>query len=388
MIKENVKCLFDDLVDLKKLKPRKGNRNKHDKEQILRLAKIIQAHGQRKPIIVAKNDGFMVTGHATLEALKHLGWQKCAVNFQEFKDDTEIWAHHIADNAIASWAVLDFQGINMDLPDFGPDFDLDLLGIKDFTLDVTEKLPPGDEEETPEPPKEPKSKLGDLWILGNHRLLCGDSTNIQHVDRLMDGQKADMVFTDPPYGIGFNYNSHKDTTGDEYKDFCRDWFHCLKLQSDFIVISTGWAYNLFWYQQEPKDTFYWICKNKRTGGSISHFRKVEPIFIWGKPQNKYDFDFWEQTTQIEEDLKGQHTCPKPVSLIEQIIQGCQEKGKILDVFGGSGTTLIACEKTKRKCFMMELDPKYIDVILSRWAKYTGKDPIRDDGAKWSDINKP
>jgi DNA modification methylase len=140
----------------------------------------------------------------------------------------------------------------------------------------------------------------------------------------------------------------------------------------------------FWWNKDPKDCSYWLSRNKRTGSSISHFRKIEPIFIWGKPKNKYDFDFFEQTSEIEQDLKGKHTCPKPVSLIQSII----EKGGdvVLDIFGGSGTTLIACEKTNRQCFMMEIDIKYCAVILDRWQSMSGKNAIREsDGRLWDDI---
>lgn len=358
-------------VKIKDLKPRPNNRNKHPAEQIDRLVKIIKYQGFRRPIIVSNLSGYIVCGHGRLEAAKIAGMEEVPVIYQNYESEEQEYADHVADNSLQHWAELDLSGINSDIGDIGPDFDLDLLGIKDFVLEPAEKVAQCDEDEIPEK-VEPRTKLGDIYKLGNHRLMCGDSTSIDSVEKLMNGEKADMVFTDPPYGIGFKYNSHQDTSGDEYKDFCRDWFHNLKLMSDFIVISTGWAYNLFWYQNEPKDTFYWICKNKRTGGSISHFRKVEPIFIWGKPANKYNFDFWEQTTQIEEDLKGKHTCPKPVALIESIISGGKNLGTILDIFGGSGTTMIAAEKTNRRCFMMELDPHYCDVIVARWEKYTGQ----------------
>jgi DNA modification methylase len=366
-----VKCLYDKLVSVKDLRVHPKNRNKHPDAQIQRLAEILEYQGFRYPIKVSKLSGYITSGHGRLSAAIKNGWIEVPVNYQEYESEAQEYADVQADNAIASWAELDLVGINTDVSELGDEFDVNLLGIEDFEYTEPKEEPGADEDEVPEP-TESIAKLGDIWKLGNHRLMCGDSTSIDAVEKLMDGEKADMVFTDPPYGIGFKYNSHKDTTGDEYKDFCRDWFHNLKIQCDFIVISTGWAYNLFWYQNEPKDTFYWLCKNKRTGGSISHFRKVEPLFIWGKPANRYDFDFFEQTTQIEQDLKGQHTCPKPVSLIESIIHGCKDKGSILDVFGGSGTTLIACEKTNRKCFMMELDPHYVDVIIARWEKYANK----------------
>ena len=359
------------MVSVDELKPHPKNPNSHSKEQIKRLAQILEYQGWRYPIKVSVNTGYITSGHGRLEAARLLGLKQVPVSFQEYVDEDQEYADIVADNAIASWSELDFSAINEELATFSPDFDIDLLGIDGFKIDAAEKGM-GDADAIPEN-VDTRVKRGDVWVLGRHRLMCGDSTAITDVEKLMAGEKADMVFTDPPYGIGFKYNSHQDSTGDDYKDFCRDWFHVLRGFSDFIVISTGWAYNGFWYSYEPKDCFYWLCKNKRTGGSISHFRKVEPIFIWGKPSNTYDFDFWEQTTQIEDDLRGKHTCPKPVSLIEQIISGGRDNGSVLDVFGGSGTTLIACEKTNRKCFMMEIDPHYCDVIVQRWEDFTGQE---------------
>ena len=233
-----------------------------------------------------------------------------------------------------------------------PNFDKEVLESEEDDFDTT-------------PPEIPITVLGDLYEIGQHRLLCADSTDSDQVAKLMNGQKADMVFTDPPYGIGFEYNSHKDKKGDEYLKFCDEWFNNLQIVSDFIFISTGWAYQKFWWNKDPKDCFYWLSKNKRTGGSISHFRKVEPLFIWGKPKNKYNFDFFEQVTEIIEELKGLHSCPKPITLISDIIKAVNEKDLICDIFLGSGTTMVAAHQINRKCYGMELDPKYCDVIVNR-----------------------
>jgi len=220
-------------------------------------------------------------------------------------------------------------------------------------------------------------KPGDVWTLGNHRIMCGDSTNVDDVEKLMDGKKADMVFTDPPYGIGFEYNEHEDVSGDEYLSFCDEWFNSIKtIQPDYISISTGWKYQKYWWGKDPRDVMYWLCRNKRTGGTAFHFRKIEPIFFWGKPFKKYDFDFLEQTTEIEKDLKGKHSCPKPVSLIVSLIEKGVDYGKlVVDIFLGSGTTLIACEKTKRICYGMEIDPAYCDVIIKRYEEYTNNKAV-------------
>ena len=373
-----INCSYKKLVPISQLVGNPKNTNKHPEQQVALLAKLLAFQGFRHPIIVSNLSGYIVAGHGRLEAAKRAGFEEVPVDYQDFENMAQEIAFLESDNLVADLAQHDnnmmidnIRELNLD-----DDFDLDLFGIPDFELPEIKILNEEIEDEIPEN-VETRCKPGDLWLLGSHRLLCGDSTNIQHVERLMDGKKADMVFTDPPYGIGFKYNSHQDSMGDEYMDFCRDWFHNLKNLSNFIIISTGWAYNKFWYSYDPDDCFYWLSRNKRTGGSRSHFRKIEPLFIWGRPKEKYNFDFFEQNSEIEKELKGKHTCPKPVSLIVAIID---KGGKtVLDFFGGSGTTLIACEKTNRKCFMMEIDPHYCDVILSRWEKYTGKQAVKLDG---------
>ena len=370
--------------------PYARNTRTHSPEQVAQIAGSIREFGFTNPVLIDAENG-IIAGHGRVLAASKLALAKVPCIRLAHLTETQKRAYIIADNKLALNAGWDEELLGIELAALREDdFDLGLLGFDETELgnlmvETTEGET--DPDEVPEPPVDPVTVLGDVWVMGKHRLMCGDSTSIDAVEKLMDGQKADMVFTDPPYGIGFKYNSHQDTTGDQYKDFCRDWFHNIQAVSDFIVISTGWAYNGFWYSYEPKDCFYWICKNKRTGGSISHFRKVEPIFIWGKPSNKYDFDFFEQTTQIEEELKGQHTYPKPVSLIQSIIFGGKDCGIVLDVFGGSGTTMIACEKTGRDCRMMELDPKYCDVIVTRWQAFTGKQAIHEASGQTFDEMK-
>ena len=205
-----------------------------------------------------------------------------------------------------------------------------------------------------------------------HRLMCGDSTKIDDVEKLMNGEKADMVFTDPHYGIGYKNNSHKDTKGDEYLKFCDEWFANLQLVSDFIFISSGWAYQKYWWNKNPKDEMYWLSRNKQTGGTIFYFRRIEPLFIWGKPKNKYNFDFFEEITERLYDLRELHTCPKPIKLISSIIEGVDKGDLICDIFLGSGTTMVASHQLNRRCYGMELDEKYCQVIIDRMKKLDDK----------------
>jgi DNA modification methylase len=211
--------------------------------------------------------------------------------------------------------------------------------------------------------------LGDLFEIGKHRLLCGNSTDSDQVAKLMNGQKADMVFTDPPYGIGYEYNSHKDTKGEEYLKFCEEWFNILQLNCELIIITTGWSYKNFWWNKSPSDELVWFDKTKQSGGRSYHLRKTEPIFIFGKIKQKYTWDILEIQSNRGDGMRELHTCPKPISLIADIIKPQTINNSIiLDIFLGSGTTMVASHQLKRKCYGIEFDPKYCQVIVDRMRK--------------------
>lgn len=393
-----IHCKYDDLLELNKFKPHPKNRNKHSKDQIDRLVKLYGYHGIRHPIIVSKLSGYIVAGHGRLEAAKRAKLPTFPVVYQDFESEEKEYAFLQADNAIALWAELDLSGIGEDIIDFDPNFDSDMLGIKNFDIGKVFE-PKADEDSVPEV-KEPISKLGDLYQLGDHRLLCGDSTNIQHVERLMNGEKADMVFTDPPYGVSYTKKTKEvlkskeyteikndDKSGEELKDFFRDVFSLLSTQmhdkSSYYVCSPQGGdselmmmmmmresgmkcrHQIIWLKDSPVFSM----------GRLDYDYKHEPILYgWIKShefqrKGKQDKSVWE-FKRTENKL---HPTMKPVELIENALMNSSlEENKILDVFGGSGSTLIACEKTNRKCFMMELDPHYCDVIVKRWEQYTGK----------------
>jgi DNA modification methylase len=334
---------------------------KDDKfKKLVQSIKDLPEMAEVRPVVV-NTDMVVLGGNMRLKAMREAGWKDVPIQVVDWDEDKQrqfIIKDNVSggewdwDMLANEWDTEELQEWGLDLPDFDNAKELEA------------------EQDDYEMPDELQTDivLGDLFEIGPHRLLCGDSTDSDAVAKLMDGQKADMVFTDPPYGIGFEYNSHKDTKGDEYLKFCDEWFDNLQLVSNFIFISTGWAYQKYWWNKDPKDCFYWLSKNKRTGGSISHFRKIEPLFIWGKPKNKYNFDFFEQVTEIIEELKGKHTCPKPVSLISDILKAVNERDLICDIFLGSGTTMVAAHQLNRKCYGMELDPKYCQVIVDRMLK--------------------
>ena len=383
-----IKCLYDNLVDPKSLKDHPKNRNKHGQDQIERLAKLYSYHGVRHPIIVSKLSGLIVAGHGRKLAGIRAGINKFPVVYQEFKDADAEYAFVQSDNAIALWADLDFSGINLDIENLGPDFDIDMLGIKGFVIEPADKYK--DEEDSLPEVAESISKLGDIYQLGEHRLLCGDSTDKAMVERIMNGEKADMVFTDPPYGmgvvkadsnIGGNHLGkcvvYRPIIGDDKPYDPTHLMNMAELQiifganhfSDKLPCSPHW---IVWHKEMPEGTDFsgaelaWTNIDKK---AVKVFK-----FTWAGMTRQGD--------RKGELTKRVHPTQKPVGLFVDILNHYDPKS-VIDVFGGSGSTLIACEKTNRKCFMMELDPHYIDVIVTRWCKYTGKTDIKRNGETMS-----
>lgn len=390
-------------ISIDQLKPHPKNRNQHSKEQVARLAQIIKYQGWRSPIIVSKLSGFIVAGHGRLEAAYKLKQKEVPVVYQDFIDEAQEYAFLVSDNAIASWSELDLSGINTDIGDLGPDFNIDLLGIENFTIEVADKLEPGcDEDEVPEK-VEPKTKLGDLYIMGNHRLLCGDSTQIDSVDKLMNGEKADMVFTDPPYNIDYSPEDRaiggrarsKNKLGniendamsdDQFYQFlmgvngsiliaCRNGapiYQCAPIGMNNLQYLQAWKDSGFHYS----DGLIWLKNNHSISRKDYHPKHEVIHYGWTKGSHTWNggrdkFSVFEASRENVQDYK--HPTQKPVTIPEHFISNSSDaKTGVLDLFGGSGSTLIACEKTNRKCFMMELDPHYCDVIVARWEKYTGK----------------
>lgn len=402
-----IHCKYDELVSPKKLKPHHKNRNKHPDNQVERLAKILDYQGWRYPIKVSKRSGLITSGHGRLAAAELLKLKHVPVNYQDYDSDEQEYADVQSDNAIASWAELDLSGINTDVGDLGPDFDIDLLGIKDFIIEPAEKVAQCDEDEVPER-VEPKTKLGDIYQLGDHRLMCGDSTSIDAVEKLMNGEKADTCFTSPPYNLGNNaklrgyngdgkesaYNEKSDhKTDQEYLDFLTSFTSNALMVCDTVFCNiqllAGNKFVLPEYWMRFKDNLIdimcWDKEHAQPSAARRVFNSVwEFIFIFSKELNptrsmKHGPDFRGTIDNIyrlnpvgkKDPLAKNHGAVFPVQLSEFFVSSFSDRS-VMDPFGGSGTTMIACEKTNRKCFMMELDPHYCDVIVARWEKYTGK----------------
>jgi 16S rRNA G966 N2-methylase RsmD len=373
------------MIPISELKPNPKNPNKHSKEQIKRLAKILEYQGWRYPVKVSNQTGLISSGHGRVLAAKSLKETHVPVSFQDYDNEEQEYADLVADNSIASWSELDFSMINIEIPDLGPEFDIEMLGLKDFSIEVADKEGLTDEDEVPPAPKEARTKLGDLYQLGNHRLLCGDSTNAQHVERLMGGEKVDLVFTDPPYGIkivkkgmvGASFGVAKkgnfsEIISDDTTDCAKEFYNtCKAMNLDKLII---WGGNYFTDFLPPTNS--WVVWNKRAdSGIVNTFADAE--LAWsncGFPCRVHN-QLWNGMIRSGEKDKRVHPTQKPISLASFCFDLVKDCKYVFDGFGGSGSTLIACEKTNRKCFMMELSEQYCDVIVDRWEKFTGQKAV-------------
>jgi DNA modification methylase len=360
------------LVDTSKLVLNPKNMNSHSKEQIERLQKLIEFQGFRNPIIVSNRTGFVVAGHGRIEAARNIGMSLVPVMYQDFDNEAQEYAYMVSDNAIASWSELDLSAVNTEMLDLGPDFDIDMLGIKDFVIEPIEKFEPqGDEDAVPDV-VHPITRNGDLWLLGNHRLLCGDSTMIDDVEKLMNGEKADC-YIDPPYGISYKSPSGSGKTkrgdydvikGDD-ADFDPSFF------IGFFDRIISWGANH--YSDKLSNSAQWLVWDKRDGDAINNNSDCELAWCsFGGSARLFHHKWNGMIKASEKKEKRVHPTQKPIALHEWVFEACKLEKNIFDGFLGSGSTLIACEKTDRKCFGMELDEKYCDVIIKRWEQYTGK----------------
>lgn len=366
------------------------NPNKHPDRQIELLAKIIDYQGQRSPIVVSKRSGFITKGHGRLMALKKLGWEKAAVDMQDYESEAQEYADVVADNKIAELAKHDDSMMIDEIKHLGIE-DFELLGLENFDLPVTiDESKEEGENDLPEN-VDTRCKPGDVWLLGEHRLLCGDSTNIQHVEKLMDGNKADLIVTDPPYNVAYEDSKGQKIQNDSMDDSSFYDFLLSAFSSMAAVTKPGAGFYIFHADSEGlnfraavkaagfdlKQCCIWV-KDQFVMGRQDYHWQHEPILYGWLPgaAHHWHTDRKQTTTWNFERPKrgGEHPTMKPIKLLEYPIGNSSRPGQnVLDLFGGSGSTLITSEKLQRKCFMMELDPHYCDVILSRWEKYSGKE---------------
>ena len=381
------------------LKPYENNAKIHTKEQVEQIKKSIQEFGFNDPIAVDENN-MIVEGHGRLLAVKALGYTEVdCIRLDGMTDEQKRAYIHVHnqltlntgfDLGILEAELKSIENIDMGAFGFDMDFDLDA----DFDFEATE-----DDYEA-EIPEEPKAKLGDIYQLGRHRLMCGDSTDKETVEKLMNGVKADMVFTDPPYGVSYTgglqfkggkvEKNNRDMIKNDDVDIYEDVFRVLSEFSNgacyvwFADTKAATLYNAAEKYGEIHALIIWV-KNGGYGALNANYKqKHEPCLYW-KPKN-CKLNFVGATTETtvweinKDGVNEYHPTQKPVALPVKAIRN-HDAERVLDLFGGSGSTLIACEQLDRACYMMELDPKYVDVIIARWEQFTGEKAVLLNGER-------
>lgn len=347
-----------------------ANPRTHDGKQRDAMRASLDELGIIAPCTVNDRSGNMIDGHMRCEEYITAGITKVPVNHLDLSEQEELKAIAFFDRIGA------LAGTNQEnLEYLLENIELDNTPLENLLEDIREKktVLPEDIDDIPEV-ETPVSKLGDLWLLDGHRVLCGDSTDQATVELLMRGKKADTAFADPPYNLGYRYNKYDDNkTREEYEQFCKAWFSVIP--SKRKIITSGKQNLGMWYSiQEPREVAVWVHKNGVSGGRISNLSLYEPIIFYGewsrdsRPSNLFEYELERQ------DTGDAHSCPKQIKLMIDILQHYSDK-LIYDPFLGSGSTLIASEQLDRTCYGLELDPLYVDVICKRWQTLTGQLPI-------------
>jgi DNA modification methylase len=380
----------DDLI------PYARNARTHSDEQVDKIAASIKEFGFLNPVIVDGGNG-IIAGHGRIMAAKKLGLDEVPTVEAAHLTDAQKRAYILADNRLALDAGWDNELLRVEFADLTDEgFDLALTGFTDDEIEALEPDPEPeegltDEDAVPEEPEKPVTVEGDVWVLGKHRLMCGDATSVDAVDALMQGAKADVLFTDPPYGIDFapQRGTHGKIMNDSleggaFSEFLDAVFAAAlaSMKPDtYAFVWTGWP-KIGSFEASLQKFFkiqamhVWV-KNNFGIGYYSR-PKHEPFYLClnGKPvyPSTAPADVWD----FAKVHKTVHSCEKPVALIIDILDTYHKNSVTLDLFGGSGSTLIACEKTARDCRLMELDPKYCDVIIKRWQDFTGQQAVHEE----------
>ncbi len=402
---------------LARLQPYAKNAKMHGADQVAKIAASMAEFGWTVPCLVCE-DGELIAGHGRVLAATQLGLTEAPVIVLGHLTEAQRRAYRIADNKLTELGTWDEALLSAELQALlAEDFDLSLIGFDDGELDALLSIEPeadtgggADPDEVPEPAEDPISRSGDLWILGAHRLLCGDATVSTDLERLMKGQKADLCFTDSPYNVdyaggpdaerkGLGRRIKNDALGEEFGQFIYDAcvgiithtsgaiYMCMSsselhtLQKAFVSAGGHWSTFIIW------------AKDRFTLGRSDYQRQFEPI-LYGWPErskrhwcgDRNQGDVWQIPRPHKNDL---HPTMKPVALVERAIRNSSPRGGlVLDPFGGSGTTLIAAEGTGRRAALLELDPKYADVIVQRWQQFTGQAAVLDgDGRSFADLKE-
>jgi DNA modification methylase len=391
----NLKIVYKPITDLI---PYANNSRTHSDDQVLQIASSIKEFGFTNPVLV-DDEGGIVAGHGRVMAAKKLNLKEVPTITLSGLSEAQKKAYIIADNKLALNAGWDDEMLRIEFDALKEmDFDLEMTG---FDLDEINGLMPNeinegltDEDAVPDVPDEPHTVLGDVWVLGNHRVMCGDSTSIDAVDKLMDGMLADQWVTDPPYNVNYEGSDGQKIKNDSMSDDAFRLFLYDAFSSAFAFMKAGasfyiWHADLEGYNfrgavkdcgQVIRSCLIWNKPSFVMGRSDYHWKHEPCLYGWKDGASHLWATDRKQSTVI--DFIGKvkkndlHPTMKPVELIEyQVLNNTKGQDVVLDTFGGSGSTLIACEKIGRNARLMELDPKYVDVIVKRWQEFTGKKAI-------------
>jgi site-specific DNA-methyltransferase (adenine-specific) len=391
-------------LPLSDLIPYARNARTHSDAQVAQIAASIKEFGWTNPILVDGENG-IIAGHGRVLAARKLGMVDVPCIELANLSEAQRRAYILADNQLALNAGWDTELLQIELADLDAlDFDLSLLGFDpDFLSGLLEVIPEGltDPDECPELPEEPVCKLGDVWTLGKHRLMCGDSTSLDAVEKLMDGRLADMLLTDPPYNVEYKGKTKEaleiqndSMTDGAFREFLRDAF-----STAWTAMKPGAVFYI-WHADSEGYNFRGAChdagftvrqcliwkKSCLVMGRQDYHWKHEPcLYGWKEGAGHLWAADRKQTTILEFDKpqrNGEHPTMKPVALFEyQILNNTKGQDIVLDLFGGSGTTMIACEQNGRAARLMELDPKYCDVIINRWQNFTGQEATLESNGR-------
>jgi DNA modification methylase len=403
---------------VERLLPYARNARTHSDEQVAQIAASIAEFGWTNPIL-AGGDGVVIAGHARLLAARKLGITEVPVIVLDHLSESQRRALVIADNRLALNAGWDEEMLRVELDALREDdFNLDLLGFDDDELEALLSEPDSevtgntDDDAVPETPETAVTVLGDVWLLGDHRLLCGDATTLEAVQRVLAGGLADIVFTDPPYNVNYGATMKdklrgrkgkmprkiaNDNLGDGFEQFLRDV--CVSLLTVtkgaiYVCMSSSELHTLhraFTESGGHWSTFVIWAKNTFTMGRSDYQRQYEPILYGWKEGTDHFWcgardqgDVWLVKKPVANDL---HPTMKPVELVERAVRNSSKsRDTVLDPFGGSGSTLIACEKAGRQARLIELEPKYCDVIIRRFQEFAGKPATLDsDGRAFAEV---
>lgn len=370
-------------IPIEEVTPYTNNPRRND-TAVNSVAESIKEFGFKVPIIIDKNN-VIVAGHTRVKAAKKLGLESVPCIMADDLSEEQVNAFRLADNKVAEAAEWDFDKLEEELNNIS--IDMSVFGFESLIEELEPEVVEDDYSESL--PAEPKAKTGDIYQLGRHRLMCGDSTSVTDIESLLGGNKIDLVLTDPPYGINIVNDAGKvgapnlaenrtymEVKGDDTTETAQENYQaCISLGIDKFILFGG---NYFTEFLPFSDS--WIIWDKRGDMNSNNFADGEMAWCSFHTPVRIYKQLWNGMIREGESENRVHPTQKPVRMLSDILKDFSSEGdNILDCFGGSGSTLMACEQLNRNCYMIEYEPHYIDVIIDRWEKFTGKKAVLVDG---------